>query len=226
MKRLTQLTLAVVLSLTLITPVLSTPEAAPLLQDTAAQIVLQAPSTARVGELVRLDASESSADSFKWLLVPESVDFEVYAEGQKAVFSARVPGEYLFIVAVAKEGSVDVVTWLLRVIGPPEPPNENSNITDHVVYWLWNLQVSDESKIALADNFDRIANMDLGEPKEWIYETSRSNRDVLGDEYAVWKPFLQKVGAKLEKMAEYQQLTTPEEHAIVWRQIAEGLRKG
>ena len=68
--------------------------------------------------------------------------------------------------------------------------------------------------------------MDLGEPKEWIYETSRSNRDVLADEYAIWKPFLQKVGAKLEKMAEYQQLTTPEEHATVWRQIAEGLRKG
>ena len=226
MNRLIQLTLATVLSLTLITPVLSTPEAAPLLQDTAAQIVLNAPSTARVGELVRLDASESSADSFKWLLVPESVDFEVYAEGRKAVFSARSPGEYLFIVAVAKEGSVDVVTWLLRVIGPPDKPDPEDNITAHVVYWLWNLQVSDESKIALADNFDRIADMGLGEPKEWIYETSRSNREVLATEYEVWKPFLQKIGAQLEQMATSGQLTTPEEHATVWRQIAEGLRKG
>lgn len=226
MKRLAQITFAVVLSLTLITPALSTPDAAPLLQDTAAQIVLNAPSTARVGELVRLDASESSADSFKWLLVPESVDFEVYAEGRKAVFSARQSGEYLFIVAVARKGTVDVVTWLLRVIGPPEQPQPGDSISEHVVYWLWNLQVSDESKVKLADNFERIAEMGLGEPQEWIYETSRSNRDVLGDEITAWKPFLQKIGAELERLANEGQLTTPEEHTAVWRQIADGLRKG
>jgi hypothetical protein len=221
MKRL--MIFAAALSLLLTTPVLSTPDEAP--QD-AAQIVLNAPSTARVGELVRLDASDSSADSFKWLLVPESVDFEVYAEGRKAVFSAREKGEYLFIVAVAKGSTVDVKTWVLHVIGPPDEPVEGANIADFVVFWLWPMQVPQEQKLALADNFDRISGLNLVDAREWVYETQKSNREVLGDAISVWEPFLRQLGAKLEQLATEGNLTTPEQHAQVWKDIANGLRKG
>lgn len=196
-------------------------------QDGAvAKVVLNAPSSARVGELVRLDASGSSADSFKWLLVPESVDFEVYAEGKRAVFSARTTGEFLFVLAVAKDGEVDVITWKITVIGPPDAPAADASVGDWVVFWLWELNVTPQSKLALADNFDRIASLNLVDAREWIYETSKSNREVLMAEYAAWEPFLKKLGGLLGELADSGQLTTPEDHARIWKEIAAALRKG
>ena len=61
-------------------------------EPTTAQVVLDAPDTARVGDLIRFDASESTADSYKWIH-PETKDFLTYDDGKHAVFSARVRGE-------------------------------------------------------------------------------------------------------------------------------------
>jgi hypothetical protein len=94
--------------------------------ESQAKVVLVAPSKARVGELVRFDVSESIADSFQWIMVPDSVDFETYDSGRKAVFSARSDGDYRFIVACAKDGTVDVVTHVVRVSGPPAQPETES----------------------------------------------------------------------------------------------------
>ena len=190
-----------------------------------AKIVLKAPSTARVGELVRLDASESTADSYKWVLVPESVDFEVYAKGSKAVFSARQPGEYLFFVSVAKNGTVDSIVHRVRILGPPDKPSDVRDVEGHIALWLWNVQASDEEKAALADAFDSVAEMGLGEAPAWIYETKRAVETALGDSKPRWDSFLKQLGGYMQQLGEAGLMIEPDEHAQIWREIAQALRE-
>ena len=71
-----------------------------------AKVVIHAQEMAEIGELVRFDLTSSVARSFMWLMVPEEIDFEIYDNGQRAVFSARKPGDYMFIVACAYEDTV------------------------------------------------------------------------------------------------------------------------
>jgi hypothetical protein len=197
--------------------------------ETTAKIVLDAPSSARVGELVRLDASESSADSFKWVLVPESVDFEVYAEGRKAVFSARSAGTYQFVLAVsyknADSSTVDVIVHTIRVLGPPDEPSDVRDVEGHIAYWLWNAQVSDDEKSALAGAFDKVAEMGLGDAQAWIYETKRSVEAALGSAKPRWDSFLKHLGGYMQQLGEAGVMIETEEHAQIWREIAEALRR-
>lgn len=226
MKRFRNLLIASLVFLGLCLPA-CTPAEQPKQLAGSVKVVLTAPVTARVGELVRLDASGSDATAFKWLVVPETVDFEMYDNGKKAVFSARGPGDFLFVLAVAKEGEVDLVTHKIHIVGPPiAPPDATASVGEWVSFWLWDLQVTPESKVKLADNFDRIANMNLTEARDWIYETQKSNRDVLGGEITAWEPFLKNLGGLLGTLADEGKLATPEDHARVWSEIAAALRKG
>jgi hypothetical protein len=191
-----------------------------------AKIVLRAQSTARIGELVRLDVSESTADSFKWLLVPDSVtDFLTYDAGARACFSGRVEGEYRFIVACAKGSSVDVVTHVVRVLGPPATPQTDA-FSEWIPFWNWNMDLPAEERDAMAASFEAIAARadELKEPGDWIEATAAANRKVLGERVEAWKPMLDKIGAKLLEMAQTGALSSPEDHAKVWRDIAKGLR--
>lgn len=224
--------LAILLCLTV--PFLAPTETQPptlVAQDSSetaeAKIVLVAPSTARIGELVRLDVSESTASSFRWLLVPDSVtDFLTYDSGARAVFSARKAGEYRFIVACgAEDGSVDVVTHVVKVLSPPNPP-ASDNLAEWIPYWNWTLDLPEEECRALAESFEAIADRseELPKPQDWIDATAKANREVLGDRIDAWTPMLDKIGMKLLNMAEAGILQTPEDHAKVWREVARGLR--
>jgi hypothetical protein len=190
-----------------------------------AQVVLVAPSECRVGELVRLDVSESTADSFKWALVPDSEDFLVYDGGKRAVFSARVEGDHRFIVACAKDGTVDVMTFTIRVLGPPPMPMSDS-LAEWIPFWNWSAGLPREEAEMLAASFEAIAARvdELEEPVQWIKATAEANRKVLGDRIDAWGPMLDKIGAALLERAEIGALTTPEEHAAVWLEVAQGLR--
>lgn len=192
-----------------------------------AEIVLVAPSEAVVGELVRFDVSESTADSFQWVVVPDSVtDFEVYANGAKAVFSARVDGNYRFIVACAKGGTVDVVTHVVRVKGPPPMP-EGDSLASWIPFWMWSYKLPRDEVEALAASFEAIAAdvSNLQEPADWIKRTAEANREVLGDSLPLWTPILDRIGKVLGQRATEGALMTPEDHAKVWKEIAEGLRR-
>ena len=199
--------------------------AAPL-DEAEAKIVLVAQSTARIGELVRLDVSESTADSFKWLLVPDSVtDFLTYNAGARAVFSGRMAGEHRFIVACSKDGTVDVVTHVVRVIGPPAQPTSDA-LTERLPYWNWTLNLPADECMMLADSFEGVAAMafELDKPSDWIKATAEANRSVLGERIGAWAPMLDRIGAVLKKRAESGALSTPEEHRNMWLEIAAGLR--
>jgi len=192
----------------------------------AAQVVLQAPEKARIGELVRFDLTKSTADSVKWVVSPGSKDFETYAEGRRAVFSARVPGEYLFIIAVASGGTVDVIQHTVRVEGPPMKPDSNS-FSDWLPYWLYPVDPPAAEIERLANSFEAISNQitSLSTPQGIIEATGKANREVLGDKLDFWKPILIKIQVNLTNRAKSGELKTPEQHKTVWLEIAAGLRR-
>lgn len=206
-------------------PISGTSQAQEVPAAAEAKIVLVAPRTARVGELVRLDVSESAADSFKWLLVPDSVDFLVYDAGARAVFSARAEGEYRFIVACAKGGSVDVVTHVIRVIGPPPMPQSDS-LAEWIPFWNWVEMLPTEECELVASVFEGVAERkaDLTDANDWLKATAEANRQALGDRIEKWKPMLDKIGAALQKKAETGALATPEDYEKAWLEVAQGLK--
>jgi hypothetical protein len=204
--------------------------------DTA-RISIQAPAEAEIGELVRLDVSDSCAESYKWILVPKSVDFEVYDNGQRAVFSARKAGEYMFIVACAYEGTVDVAIHVIRVGNPtPKPgdypsvtkPEAKAAITEWLPYWC-SLTVRTEAETRkLAGCFDGIAaTISAGvytTPEEIIKATREATREALGDSLESWKPVLLSLQDEFKARANAGTLASPEQHADLWRKVAAGLR--
>jgi hypothetical protein len=207
-----------------------------------AQVVVNAQELGEVGELIRFDVSESNAESFKWLLVPESVDFEVYDDGKRAVFSARKPGEYMFIVACAYKGTVDVTTHVVTIVGPdpqPDPddpdeypvvpkPAEGASLVEWMPYWCSQAKRPKDETMRLAASFESVAaTISAGvntTPQEIIAATGDANRQALGASMQAWMPVLQNLQAVLKTRAEVGTLTTADQHAEAWREIAEGLR--
>jgi hypothetical protein len=204
--------------------------------DTA-KIVLKAPIEAEIGELVRFDVSASWAKSFKWVLVPESGDFEVYDGGKRAVFSGRKSGEYMFIVACAYENTVDVIIHTVRVGTPiPKPgdypvvaePEADALFSEWLPYWC-SLTVRTEAETRkLADGFDSVAaKISAGvytTPEEIIKATGEANRLALGDSLEAWKMVLLSLQNEFKARADAGTLASPEQHADMWREVAAGLR--
>ena len=84
-------------------------------------INVHAPMECEVGELVRFDARESEVDSLVWDIIPETEDFEIVDDGFRGFFSARAGGEYLLLIAGAKDGKAFLWHQSLRVRGAPAP---------------------------------------------------------------------------------------------------------
>ena len=215
----------VALFLCLSAPTLAQSVDQPAPPNAEAEIVLVAPSMIRVGELARLDVSESVAASFKWLLAPQTPDFEIYAEGSKAVFSARTEGEYRFVVACARGDTVDVVTHVIKVVGPPPMP-QTDDLSLWIPFWNWSEMLPHEECEQLAEAFEGVAARqdELETAADWLKAISEANRKVLGDRIEAWKPMLNKIGAALRTRAETGALDTSGAHAAAWLEIAKGLR--
>ncbi len=191
-----------------------------------AKIVIDAPTRGRVGELVRFDLTKSVAGSVKWLLNPVTPDFVAYDNGRRAVFSARAPGEYVFVIAVANDDTVDVVRHVIRIEGPPTKP-ESQSLAEWVPYWLYPMQLDKEEALSLAQSFEETSARitALSTPKGIIEATSEANRAALGDSLPTWVPLLKKIQAALANKAKAGTLATPEQHKEAWMEIAAGLRK-
>ena len=207
-----------------------------------AKLVIKAPEVGEIGELIRLDVSGSTAAQFKWLLVPQSTDFEFYDDGKHAVFSARKPGDYMFIVACGLENTVDVLTHVVKIVGPvPTPPDPNNTnypvvarpkdgalLTAWIPYWCSQAQRSKEETLKLAASFDSVAaTISAGintTPQQIIEVTSKSNNQALGASIDGWIPVLQNIQLEMKIRAQAGTLTTPEQHSLLWREIADGLK--
>lgn len=192
--------------------------------ENAASITLTAPETAKIGELVTLDASASNAASFKW--IAPTPDFSVIEGGRKAVFSARKAGSYQFTLAVALRDTVDVQTFTIKVEGPVAPPVTDS-LEEWIPYWKAEMGLPADKLEALAVSFEQVSLKiaDVATPQQIIEITAKANREALGDSLSQFVPLLQKIQAGLVKAASTGQLKTPEQHRALWQAIARGLRK-
>lgn len=193
---------------------------------TPPEIVLVAPTRGRVGELIRFDLTKTKADSIKWLLKPSSADFESYDEGRKAVFSARTPGEYMFIIAVAKGGQVNVITHTIKIEGPPKKPT-TPDLTQWIPYWLYPLQLPKEEALTLAQAFEDTANRitPLSTAEGIIEATREATHAALGTNTSAWSPLMAKLKSAMQNRAKEGKLITPEQHKEMWLEISHGLRK-
>jgi len=195
--------------------------AIPVQQQGPARII--AIEEAEVGQLVRLSV-EADADDYMWIVVPESEDFEIYAEGQKAVFSARKPGSYLFIAAYCKNNKVSLLRHILVVKGPPKPivpPGPDASILELIPYWCSQYNVSEETATTLSNNFSsaasRAAAGEFKEVQELLNATAALNKNTDA------RSLLDQITKYIVAKAQAGELETMEQHIILWNRISAAL---
>lgn len=192
-----------------------------------AKIVLKAPVKAKVGELVVLDVTESNADSFKWELRTKTKNFMVIDGGRRAVFTAEAGGEYIFVVACAKSGSVDVVIHTIVVAGDQADPA--SDIGAKVKEWCD--KVASDTKrddaMKLAQSFSSVSAVisDDMTPAAIVEATKKSNRVALGKNLDAWIPFFDGLGNELRSLGASGKLPDSEAHRVIWEKIGEALKE-
>ncbi len=203
-----------------------------------ADVVIEGPAEIKIGQLARLDVSKSAGKTFKWKILPATTDFEVYDDGRRAVFSSGSSGDFTFIVACANDNDVDVKTYVVKVgeggvtpgPGPgPGPVNPATGMTGKVVE-LTRL-VNSPNKKAEASKLSagftsvvkQITDGQLTTADQIIEAQKIANRTAVGNSLALWVPFLEALQKEMKAQAESGLLVTPEQHAALWKQIADGL---
>lgn len=199
----------------------------------AAKLVLKAPAKCVVGELVRLDLRESVVGGVQWRVLPDTPDFEVIENGQRAFFSSRVPGSYLFIVAGAK-GDTALLTHHTIVVdgavpgpGPgPGPGPVVQTLAEQVTAMVAAIPAyegRDAQIKGVAQVFRKMAEGSDISPDQILEATAVANSAVLGDNLEKWVPFLDKLGELLDGMVDGGKLTTRDDYKATWLEIAKGL---
>lgn len=186
-----------------------------------AKIELVGPTSAEVGQLVRL---QYPGRSVEWILPTEDTA-DVSAD--EVVLSFRKPGEYQ-VVAAAKVGdSVQVVTHDIVVGGDkprpeprpePRPSPATPELTQDVYEWCKESSADKETCLRLADNFIDAAST-TSTVEELLVKTAELNRGI--DQTGVQ-----------EVLTEIQKLLVTEfpgksyvDHQCAWDEIATGLQK-
>jgi hypothetical protein len=193
---------------------------APLFEQTVdvnvAKIMLTAPETCSIGELVVLDASASVGTSFSWEVEPTTTNFAVIEDGKRAFFTAAKPGCYTFFCAVAKDNTVDTTIHKIRVIGPKVTVVQD-DFTILVRSWLPD-NCDPMLLQGLSRSFTEAANSETIE--EMIKITASTNRAVLGLSLNDYRSFLQSFSTYLRENYQDKSL---EEHQELWLNVAKAL---
>lgn len=201
-----------------------------------ADIIIEGPKEIKLGQLARLDVTKSAGKTFKWRVLPEGVDFEVYDDGRKVIFSSGAAGVYTFIVACANDNDVDVKVLIITVgegggSAPPviPPVNPAAGLQGKIVSWatLVNSPNKKAEAAKLASSFASVqAEINSGQLdtiEEIISATKVANQSALGNSLVLWVPFLENLQKEMRANAESGLLVTPAQHAQMWGEIAVGL---
>lgn len=198
-------------------------------------VKLNAPTEARVGELVVLDVSASDVESFEFKVIPETKNFIVDTNDKRAVFSSETPGEYLFIVAGAKDGKVSVVTHKIIVAGGTVTPGTPVIATLDSQVKTWADPVVSATKrdeaLKLAQSFTSVASIveqsvasgQLMSIDDIVAATVTSNKAALGTSLDAWAPFRTGLSAYLKSRADAGELSDMASHVATWKAIAVAL---
>jgi len=197
------------------------------------EVVIEAPSTVKVGDMIVIDVSKSIGEGFDLIIRPQPPQVRVFNDG-KVVVTATGPKttEYLIIVSCALNGKSDVKVQVVRVIGPQpfKPVDPGENIAEKVLSWCEtvNSPTPRDDALKLAQSFSSLATVinsnTFNAPIEIVAATKTSNRDALGSNLEYWVPLLDGLMNELKAMSSAGKLPDALSHGPVWRAVSEGLK--
>lgn len=196
--------------------------------ELAVGIYIDAPSVADVGELVRFDASKSNVEGMRWSIKPETPDFETIEQGRRAFFSARehdAGRTFLITIAGAKGGAAFLQHHTIEIAGGGGGSNGRS-LTSRVRSWVSKVPEYEsraEHVLAVSQVFRKLADAEDVDVGRMLESTATANSAVLGDDLEKWLPFLETLGAELDRMVSEGELSTREQYRDAWLAIADGL---
>lgn len=187
-----------------------------------AEIKLDSPDSCVVGELVTLDASESTCEKLQWQVLrvdpglEECIDFKPF--GKVACFSSRQPSIWLVIISgVAADGSPEMTTHKLLVEGKSGPL---LGLGSKIKTWSKLVETEREVALKLAQSFRAISNADIPADK-FLEATAKANKQALGEALEAWMPFLDRLGDYLDENSP----NTTEGYQKLWIEIANGIER-
>ncbi len=190
------------------------------------------PQTANVGEMVRLSAS---GEQVEWKCLPENKNIQVYGDNNNnLVASFEAPGVYTIFAARNEGGELhaDLIQINVGGVAPPKPvtPGTPAPVTGElsaqVSSWCKAAAVDKTAAGNLAANFETAASeINLGTLKDAqsiIARTAELNATLT---LKGFDPVMGQLQAYLTTESDAGRLVTAEQHNIVWRQIAAGLKE-
>ncbi len=186
--------------------------------------------TAEVGELVRFLAE---GEIVRWKCLPSTPDSESYGEfNENFVISFRNPGIYTVVAGIYREGNLEIYSQEITIEGPVLPievdPVEvplriDESLVNRVQGWAMKYKVRKSTCLSLSENFESVAmDIEYGElltPGQIIATTADLNSELRLNEN-----LMAELQAYLTSQADVGALRTLEQHTVVWRSIAKGLR--
>jgi hypothetical protein len=201
-------------------------------------VEIVAPDKVKPGELVVL-AADGDATSFSWQVIPATDNFLQIDGGRRAVFSSGSSGKFMFVLAVAKDGKVEVKTHTIQVgvsgpsptPGPTPTPQPTDDFAMRVVAWCEAVDspTKRDDALKLSQSFISVAatisSGVIKTPGEILEVTKTANRAALGDAgVQAWAPFLESLRAELNAMGKAGKLDDADAHAELWQAIGDALR--
>lgn len=199
--------------------------------DVGAVLILAAPETAQVGDLIEVSCEGSCGASFKWSVegVKEG-NFRIVDEGHRALIAADQEGTIVVCVATACDDTVDMKKILIRVTAGDPRPGPASDSLEAKISQAMALVKTDnkkEQRIALASAFANIANLIetgmLKTPEEVLDVTKTFTREAILPNLSDWQPVVSVIETHLGELVQAGKLTTMDDHARAWRKLSEAM---
>jgi len=141
-------------------------------------------------------------------------------------------GRWAIVMAVGSPPRVQIV-YLAVEGGPgPAPPRPQIPEAERLAReWLSVVPEGARKRAGtLATTFrsvaERIEKGELTDPTAIIQASIQANREALGEDRNAWLPWFEKLRTYMNSLAETGKLKTPQEHAKLFKEIANGLASG
>jgi len=217
-------------------------------------IVLTGPSGGVPGDILILDASASTADHFAWSVTPELPDGRqtiMPLEGGTKCLVTSVPGTYSVFLAVSTADGVSMKRHAITIIGkdcpddpqpqpgpgpqpqPPQPqppkPLPDGKYKLAADAYRWAVAINDPTGAAnLASAFETVGSQaaagGFSGISEMLKATTEANRAAV-DRNKWLQPFFVPFDRRLSELNKSGELTSIDDHATAWAEIAIGLRR-
>lgn len=204
--------------------------------------------TVGLGQLVVLEVKAAEKAQLLWLtLEPLELNYRTFDGGRAFVFSSGLKPGRVVLICTAVDWAGQKVEQKRHIIqigdprppppGPdPDPPPPDDPLTGLArTAYVAATRLTDNSKAgALAGNFEAIAaKIAAGASpaggaalKRWVTdETRTANRETLGAQANLWRPWFEAIGAELDRLFATEAQQTKDAYQTAWNDIAKGLRR-